>query len=72
MKRRRLYRLSHAERAERNRQLKDTMKYGLIRPDHSEFGLPILVVRKADGSIRMCREMRSDLQPYQQTRPADV
>jgi hypothetical protein len=29
------------------------MEAGLIRPSHSEFGSPILFVRKADGSLRL-------------------
>jgi hypothetical protein len=54
MKRQRLNTLSLAERAGLNRQLKDTMEAGLIRHSHSEFGLSILFVRKANGSLRMC------------------
>jgi hypothetical protein len=46
--------LSPAERAELNRQLKDAVDAGLIRPSYSEFGPPILFVRKADGSLRLC------------------
>jgi hypothetical protein len=38
----RLNRLSLAERAEVNRQLKDAVEASLIRPSHSEFGSPIL------------------------------
>jgi hypothetical protein len=38
MKRQRLNRLSHADCAELNRQLKDAMDAGLIRPSHGEFG----------------------------------
>jgi hypothetical protein len=53
MRRQRLNRLSHAQRAELNRQLKDAMEVGLIRPIYSEFGSPILFVRKADGSLRL-------------------
>jgi hypothetical protein len=45
MKPQRLNRLSHEKHAELNRQLKDAMKHGIIRPSHSEFGLPILFVR---------------------------
>ena len=30
------------------------MEAGLVRPCYSEFGSPILFVRKADGSLRMC------------------
>jgi hypothetical protein len=54
MKRRRLNGLSsHADRAELNRQLKDAVEAGLIRPSHNEFGSPIIFVRKADGSLRL-------------------
>jgi hypothetical protein len=41
MKRQRLDKLPHAERAELNRQLKDDVDAGLIRPSYSEFGSPI-------------------------------
>jgi hypothetical protein len=51
MERQRLNRLSLAERAKHNRQLKDGMAVGLIRPSHSEFGSPIFFVRKALGSL---------------------
>jgi hypothetical protein len=54
MKRQRLNILSHAERAKLNRQLKDVVDAGLIRPRYNEFGSPILFVRKADGSLRLC------------------
>jgi hypothetical protein len=58
MRRQRLNRLSPAERAELNRQLKDAVEAGLIRPKYSEFGSPILFVRKADGSLRLCIDYR--------------
>jgi hypothetical protein len=50
--------LSRAERAELNRQLKDAVEAGLIRPSYSEFGSPILFARKADGSLRLCIDCR--------------
>jgi hypothetical protein len=53
MRRQRLNRLSLAERAELNRQFKDAVEAGLIRPCYIEFGSPILFVRKADGSLRL-------------------
>jgi hypothetical protein len=49
MKRERLNKLSLAERAELNRQLKDAMEAGLTCPSPSELGSPIFFVRKADG-----------------------
>jgi hypothetical protein len=58
MKRHRLNKLSHAERAELNRQLKDAMEARLIRPKHSEYGSPIPFVRKGDGSLRRCIDYR--------------
>jgi hypothetical protein len=42
MKRQRLNILSVAERFELNRLLKDAVEAGLIRPNHSESGSPIL------------------------------
>jgi hypothetical protein len=53
MKRQRLNTLSPAERVEPNRQLKDAVDAGLIRPSYNEFGSPILFVRKANGSLRL-------------------
>jgi hypothetical protein len=58
MKRQRLNRLSPAKRDEITRQLKDAKHDGLIRPNYSEFGSPILFVRKVDGSLRMCVDYR--------------
>jgi hypothetical protein len=59
MKRQRHNRLSPAERAEFNRQLKDPMEAGLIRPSHSEFSSPILFLPKANnGSLRLCIDYR--------------
>jgi hypothetical protein len=34
------------------------VEVGLIRPSYSEFGSPILFVRKADGSLRLCIDYR--------------
>jgi hypothetical protein len=58
MRRQRLNRLSHAERTELNRQFKDAVEDGRIRPSYSEFGSPIHFVRKADGSLRLCIDYR--------------
>jgi hypothetical protein len=54
IKRQRLNTLSHAERLELHRQLKDAMEDGLIRPSHNEFRSPILFVHKAYGSFPLC------------------
>jgi hypothetical protein len=59
MKRQRLNLLSLAERAELNRPLKDALHAGIIRPSHSESDSPIVFVRKAYGSLRLCIDYRS-------------
>jgi hypothetical protein len=56
MKPKRLNRSSHAERAELNRQLKDAVEACLTRPNHSEFGSPIISERKADCLLRLCTD----------------
>jgi hypothetical protein len=58
MKRQRHNKLSHAERVELNRQLKDAMDAGLIQPNYNEFGSPILFVRKVHGSLCMYIDYR--------------
>jgi hypothetical protein len=58
MKRQRLNIMSHAERVELNRQLKDAGEAGCFCPSHNEFGSPILFVRKADGSLQLCIDYR--------------
>jgi hypothetical protein len=58
MKRQRLNTLSLAKRGELNRQLKDAVDASLIRYNYSEFGSPIIFVRKADGSLRLCIDCR--------------
>lgn len=58
MKKQRLNRLSPAERAELDRQMEGAIEAGLVRPSKSEFGSPILFVRKADGSLRLCIDYR--------------
>jgi hypothetical protein len=50
--------LSLAERVELHRQLKDAEEAGLIRPNRSEFGSLILLVRKRDGLLRLCIDCR--------------
>jgi hypothetical protein len=40
-------------------QLQDHLEKGWIRPSSSDFGAPVLFVRKKDGSLRMCIDYRS-------------
>ena len=47
------FRLSAAETTEISKQVAELMDIGLVRPSGSDFGAPILLVRKKDGSFRM-------------------
>jgi hypothetical protein len=68
----RTYRMSPAELEEVQRQLKIYLERGWIRPSQSEFGAPILFVRKKDGTLRMCidyRQLNSITIPYKYPLP---
>ncbi|XP_013717829.1 uncharacterized protein LOC106421542 [Brassica napus] len=48
------YRMAPAELAELKKQLEDLMEKGFIRPSSSPWGVPVLLVKKKDGSMRLC------------------
>ena len=52
-------RMSGPELEEIKAQLQDHLEKGWIRPSSSDFGAPVLFVRKKDGSLRMCIDYRS-------------
>ena len=52
------FRMSTAEAAEISKQVAELMDLRLIRPSNSDFGAPILLVKKKDGSFRMCIDYR--------------
>ena len=52
------YRESAVHNDELRRQLDELLKAGYIRPSNSTFASPILFVKKADGSLRMCIDYR--------------
>src|SRR5262249_12550555 len=52
------YRLSPPEAEEMDKQIKDLLAHGYIRPSVSPYGAPVLFVRKKDGSMRMCIDYR--------------
>jgi hypothetical protein len=56
--RHKLYRMSTAELAELQRQLKDMLEKGWIQPSTSPFGAPVLFARKANGELRLCVDYR--------------
>ena len=53
-----MYRLSVTEKWEMEKRIKDLLSKGWITPSTSPFGAPILFVKKADGSLRMCVDYR--------------
>eukprot|EP00873_Tetraselmis_striata_P007176 jgi/Tetstr1/427440/TSEL_017603.t1 len=54
----RTYRMSPAELQEVRSQLEELLAKGWIRPSKSNYGAPILFVRKKDGTLRMCVDYR--------------
>nr|GEX05415.1 hypothetical protein [Tanacetum cinerariifolium] len=53
-----LYRLAPSELKELSRQLKELQDKGFIRPSSSPWGAPVLLLKKKDGSLRMCIDYR--------------
>ncbi len=54
-----LRRMSDAELAELKKQLQELLEKGFIRPSSSQYGAPILFVKKKDGTMRMCVDYRA-------------
>ncbi|GJY45099.1 putative reverse transcriptase domain-containing protein [Tanacetum coccineum] len=52
------YRLASSEMKELSEQLQDLSDKGFIRPSSSPWGVPVLFVKKKDGSFRMCIDYR--------------
>jgi hypothetical protein len=53
-----LYRMTVLEICELQMQLKELLDLGLIRPNVSPWGAPIIFVKKKDGSLRLCIDHR--------------
>ncbi|GFS61905.1 retrovirus-related Pol polyprotein from transposon 412 [Trichonephila clavipes] len=51
-------RLAFTERQEVNKQIEEWLNEGIIRPSTSEYASPIVMVKKEDGSSRMCIDYR--------------
>ncbi|GFT31145.1 retrovirus-related Pol polyprotein from transposon 17.6 [Trichonephila clavipes] len=51
-------RLAFTERKEVNKQIEEWLNEGIIRPSSSEYASPIVMVKKKDGSSRMCIDYR--------------
>nr|GEX12608.1 putative reverse transcriptase domain-containing protein [Tanacetum cinerariifolium] len=52
------YRLAPSEMKELSVQLQELLDKGFIRPSSSPWGVPVLFVKKKDGSFRMCIDYR--------------
>lgn len=52
------YRMSASELAELKKQLEDMLDKKLVRPSVSPWGAPMLLVKKKDGSMRLCIDYR--------------
>ena len=52
------YRMAPAELRELKAQLEELLSKGLIRPNISPWGSPILFVKKKDGSLQLCIDYR--------------
>ncbi|XP_057803382.1 uncharacterized protein LOC131018685 [Salvia miltiorrhiza] len=52
------YRMAPKELEELKSQLQELLDLGFIRPSVSTWGAPVLVVKKKDGSMRMCIDCR--------------
>lgn len=51
-------RLAESEKKEVDRQLEEWLDNGIIRPSSSDFSSPIVLVRKKNGSTRICIDYR--------------
>ncbi|XP_050896304.1 uncharacterized protein LOC127103052 [Lathyrus oleraceus] len=52
------YRMSTSELAELKSQLEDLLERKFVRPTVSPWGAPVLLVKKKDGSMRLCIDYR--------------
>nr|CAD1817150.1 unnamed protein product [Ananas comosus var. bracteatus] len=53
------YRMAPPELEELQRQLKDLLDAGFIRPSKAPYGAPVLFQRKSDGSLRLCIDYKA-------------
>jgi hypothetical protein len=53
------YQYPYYQKEEIENQVRDMLKSGVVRPSQSPYSSPVLLVRKADGSWRMCVDYRA-------------
>jgi hypothetical protein len=54
-----IYRLSQPEMTKLKKQLKELIAKGYIEPSTSQFGSPVMFVKKKDGTLRTCIDYRA-------------
>ncbi|MCI90637.1 RNA-directed DNA polymerase (Reverse transcriptase), partial [Trifolium medium] len=52
------YRMSAAELEKLKEQLEELLEKRFVRPSVSPWGAPVLLVKKKDGSMRLCIDYR--------------
>jgi hypothetical protein len=50
--------MASVELAEVKKQVKDLLQKQFIRPSASPWGVPVLLVKKKDGKLRLCVDYR--------------
>ena len=71
------YRLPHAYRSEVKNEIEDMLRSGIIKPATGEWSAPVVIVKKKDGSLRLCVDFRklnqeSQMDAYPMPRVDDI
>lgn len=52
------YRISHAWKGAVKEEIDEMLEEGIIEPSNSDWSFPIVLVKKRDGSLRLCVDYR--------------